>query len=119
MAPLGAWSYFRLSPQRPLLRVTAGALSLFSVAVYGLGALLAYYWRGGASDWGAWYPYHVIKTAGVAAIPAAVIVLSGVALSALLLRRNPAQQPLDPERGLELKQSGEQPVDEGRTVVSG
>jgi hypothetical protein len=85
-APLGAYSWYRASYQR-WVRVAGTVTAAASVTIIGFGALLAPYMRGGVGDWDVWYPWVVVKAAGIAAVPALLIVVSGVALGLMLLRR--------------------------------
>lgn len=84
-APLGAYCWNRAA-HRTVVRVSGVVTSVASVVIIGFGALLAPYLPGGG-DWDAWYPWAVARSAGVAAIPALLIVVAGVGLGLLLLRR--------------------------------
>jgi alpha-1,2-mannosyltransferase len=72
---------------RAWVRVSTAVTAVASLGIIGFGALLTPYWRGAVGDWDVWYPWHVAKAAGIAGLPAGVIVAAGIGVGLLLLRR--------------------------------
>lgn len=49
-------------------RALVACLGATSVAIYAVGALLTPFWQGISGNWVAWYPYVVVRTAGVTGV---------------------------------------------------
>lgn len=86
--PLVALGYEEVRVRKAWLPALARLTAEASIGIYAMGALLGYYWHGGTKDWDAWYPWVVLRAAGTAALPVAVVVVS-----ALLLGRALTQKP--------------------------
>jgi hypothetical protein len=93
LLPLMALGYDAVRDEHPALRLGARATAAISCAIYGIGAQLAYYWFGGSFDWDVWYPWYVVRHAGLAAVLPTFVVTTVLAMVLGLMRpvRAPAR----------------------------